>query len=191
MSAPPVTESTTRDRAPVLIAPEELAKTRVRTSFEISPVGHVMGDVAGLLGEHVLSLMSMFYPRNLCRKGNVVVTELVQNVVENVSDPTSAIRCEVEVDAEVLTIRVENRVTGDQWARVEKRVKEIHDAPDLRALVAKTIRERRANSQKGGLGLMRLAHENKFRIDAAFTTDGSDGRGTLRVAATFRVREKT
>jgi hypothetical protein len=183
------TESTTRDRTPKDLAASELAKTSVRASFEITPVDHVVGDVAGVLGDHMLVLLGMFYPRTLCRKANVVVTELVQNVLENVSDPQGKLSCDIEVDASTLRVRVANRVQTEQWKRVELRVNEIRGTKDLRALVATTLRERRKAQQRGGLGLMRLAHENKFAIDAAFAPETRDGWGTLTVEATFRVTE--
>lgn len=185
----PDTESTTRDRTPRDLSPAQLARTGVRASFEIDPIDHVVGDVAGVLGEHMLALLGMFYPRQLCRKANVVITELVQNVMENVSDPQSVLRCSVAVDAKVLKVSVANRVTEAQWLRVEKRVKEIREAPDLRALVTKTLRERRQQQQRGGLGLMRLAHENKFEIGAAFAREPEGEWGTLTVEATYRVTE--
>lgn len=183
------TESTTRDRTPKNLAASELAKTAVRASFEITPIDHIVGDVAGILGEHMLVLMGMFYPRTVCRKANVVITELVQNVLENVSDPQGKLACDVEVDASMLRVRVANRVQAEQWQRVEQRVNEIRNTKDLRALVATTLRERRKAQQRGGLGLMRLAHENKFAIDASFAPEPTGGWGTLTVEATFRVTE--
>lgn len=163
--------------------PETLARTQVRASFTIAPVGNVMGDVAGLLGEHVLALMGMFYPRSLCRKANVVITELVTNVLENVFDPESAMHVDVDVNGDALTIEVKNRVSPEQWEKVRARIQQIDETPNLRALVAQTLRERREKRLKGGLGLMRLSQENKFKLSA-----GYEG-GTMSVKATYLVRE--
>jgi hypothetical protein len=44
----------------------------------------------------------------------------------------------------------------------------INSTGDLRKLLAETIRERRKDRLRGGLGLIRLAAENKFTLSARY-----------------------
>ncbi len=162
--------------AEILAESEQLARTRLSSSLRLAPVGNVLGDVAGVLGEHVLTLMGMFYSRPLSRRANVVVTELVTNVLENIVDPESELRFDIEVDAERLVIEVENLVTDEQFENVRARIDYINAAPDVRALLKQTIKERRPKRLKGGLGFMRLVSENKFEL----TVERRDGYMTIR-----------
>jgi hypothetical protein len=162
---------------------DRLARTRLSSTLRLAPVGNVLGDVAGVLGEHVLTLMGMFYPRPLCKRANVVVTELVTNVLENIVDPESEMRFLIEVDAEKLVIEVQNRVSDEQFENVRARIDRINSSSDVRALLKQTIRERRPQRLKGGLGFMRLATENKFELSA----ERQDGYMTIR--AVHRVVE--
>ncbi|HQY60861.1 MAG: ATP-binding protein [Myxococcales bacterium] len=156
-----------------------LATTTTRLRLTVGPLDHVTGDLAGLVGEHALQLLGMFYPRNVARKANVVVTELVTNVFENIYDPKSSFDLELDAGPTGLVIGVRNQVTPEQYAKVKARVDLIRDTPDLRAMVANTIRERRKERLKGGLGLMRLAQENKFDIGIAYQD------GAMTVTATY------
>ena len=156
-----------------------LGKTTTRLRLTLGPLDHVTGDLSGLVGEHALQLLGMFYPRNTARKANVVVTELVTNVFENIYDPKSSFDLELDAGPTGLVIAVRNQVTPEQYAKVKERVDLIRDTPDLRALVASTIRERRKERLKGGLGLMRLAQENKFDIAIAYQD------GAMTVTATY------
>jgi|GEM_PF-1270585 len=155
---------------------QTLAKTFTSFRLSVGPLDHVTGDLAGLIGEHVLQLLGMFYPKNIAKKANVVVTELVTNVFENIYDPKSTFDLELQAAPTGLVIVVRNDVSTEQYAKVKARVDLIRETPDLRALVASTIRERRAQRLKGGLGLMRLAQENKFAIESAYL----DGRMTVK-----------
>ncbi len=156
-----------------------LATTVTRLRLTVGPLDHVTGDLAGLVGEQSLQLLGMFYPRNVAKKANVVITELVTNVFENMVDPKSSFDLALDAGPTGLVIAVRNQVTPEQYAKVKARVDLIRDTPDLRALVANTIRERRKERLKGGLGLMRLAQENKFAIATAYDD------GAMTVTATY------
>ena len=64
-----------------------------------------------------------------------------------------------------------NVATPEQYEHVKAHVDMINNAPDLRKLMKQTIRRRRRMARRGGLGLIRLVAENKFKI-AAFYEDG-------------------
>lgn len=156
-----------------------LMQTRTRYRMSLGPLEHVSGDLGGLLGEQVMQILGMFYPRNFAKKANVVVTELVTNVFENVFDPKSTFDLEIDAGPGGLVIAVKNRVSPEQYEKVKSRIDTIRTTPDLRALLASTIRERRAQRLKGGLGLMRLAQENKFDLAIAYED------GAMTVTATY------
>src|SRR6185503_11087262 len=104
---------------------QKLAQTRIDARLSIAPAGNVVGDVAGLLGESLLELLSMFYPMRVCKKANVVVTELVTNVLENVSDHESGFVLGLRIDEERLVVDVTNRATVAQFEVVRARLQAI------------------------------------------------------------------
>jgi hypothetical protein len=159
-----------------MIDAQRLSQTRIDARLSIAPVGNVVGDVAGLLGDSLLELLSMFYPMRVCKKANIVVTELVTNVLENVSDHESGLVLGLHIDAERLVVDVTNRATAAQFEVVRARLQAIADAPNPRDLLRDTIRRRRADRLKGGLGLIRLAVENRFGLDTTY----DQGRLMLR-----------
>lgn len=156
-----------------------LAQTSTKLRLSVGPLDHVTGDLAGLVGEQALQILGMFYPRNTAKKANVVITELLTNVFENIQDPKSSFDLELDAGPHGLVISVRNQVTPEQYEKVKSRVDLIRGTPDLRALVASTIRERRTHRLKGGLGLMRLAQENKFDLAIAYQD------GAMTVTATY------
>jgi hypothetical protein len=161
--------------------PEPAGPTVIETTVSIKPLRNIMGDVAGLLGESIMSLMLMFYQPPVCKKANIVISELVTNVLENVCDPDSGFVLRLAMGTERLVISVQNQVPPEVASRVMARVNKIHSTGDPRRLLVETIRERRLSRLKGGLGLLRLVAENKFHI----TTDYQDG--ILTVQADYRL----
>jgi anti-sigma regulatory factor (Ser/Thr protein kinase) len=126
----------------------------------------------------------MFYPMRVCKKANVVVTELVTNVLEHVSeqDQEGSILLELCIDQDRLVVGVTNRATAAQYETVRARLQEITQAADPKHLLRDTIRSRRADRLKGGLGLMRLAVENRFGLAATYD------QGNLMVKAEFALK---
>src|SRR5690606_12657351 len=100
-------------------AQAKLARTRLRTTLELAPMGNVTGDLAGILGEHLLDLMGMFHERALCRRANIAVTEFVTNALAYTSDPEAELRVQVTLAAEALVVEVSNKVDDAQYADVE------------------------------------------------------------------------
>jgi hypothetical protein len=171
------------NRGPSEASGERVA-TAPRTSaeFTFAPLGAVAGNLAAVLAESMGTLLALFYPPVLCRKANIVVTELVQNVMENVAFPESDVKVGIVLDGDRLRVKVTNRVTREQEAAVSKRLAELGSVADAKKLFADTIRARRQQRLKGGIGLMRLVAENRFRLSSEY--DGSH----LTVSAEFDLR---
>jgi anti-sigma regulatory factor (Ser/Thr protein kinase) len=157
-------------------------QTAVGASIYISPLDHVAGDVAGLLGNFLFDLLGMFYPRQICSKANVVVIELVTNVMEHCTIRDGAMRVDLKIDGDDLLITVANPVTPAEFETVKERFAAIASAEDPKKLLADTVHRRRGDRQKGGLGLMRLTAESKFRLTCEYE------QGFLVVKALFPMR---
>jgi len=166
---------------PVPSAP--VAPANVRVSVRVGPLSSVLGDVAGLLAEAAQSLLAMFYPLPTARRSNVVITELVTNVLENVVDPASDFTMDLAINGDVLEIAVCNTVAPEQYEKIRARVEQLQNHAEAKKLLVKTIRERRPQRMKGGLGLIRLVAKNRF----ALTSEYADGRATVRAQQALKV----
>lgn len=170
------------------LEPEEQSATlalepaNVDFTLRLGPLRAVMGDVAGLLGDTLLNLLGMFYPPTIGKKANVVVTELVTNVFENISFGESSFELRLVVNPETLKITVSNQVTDEQFERVSARIALLQHTADAKKLLTQTIRERRPQRLKGGLGMIRLVAENRF----ALTVARNDG--TMTVCAEYSLK---
>jgi hypothetical protein len=151
-----------------LITEEDLATTKIRLRYDFSPTKNIIDDLSGLIGRFCEELIGSFYARNISRKANIVITELLNNAVENSSDENGNIAIELEIDETALAIRVKNMAKPEQYEKVKSHVDKINSATDTRKLLADTIRARRNNHLKGGLGLIRLVAENKFRVSVVY-----------------------
>lgn len=139
-------------------------RTRLAVALRVAPVGDIRGNLATLLADSLPALLAMFYPPAISKKANVAVTELLQNVLENIVDPDSELQLDLRVDPDALVIEVRNKATAAQCAAVRGRIDALREAADPRRLLAETLRARRAGGLKGGLGLLRLVSENRFRL---------------------------
>jgi hypothetical protein len=150
---------------------------RANVSFvvDVGPLSSVVGDLPTVVAEFSLALVGLFYPSTLAKKANVVVTELVQNIVENVLDPASHGRVSLAIDGKDLVIAVTNAATDEAAAKVRAKIDSLGTPAEAKKLLAQTIRERRPQRLKGGLGLIRLVAENRFTLSCAH----SDGRLTV------------
>jgi hypothetical protein len=155
------------------------SQTSVGASIYITPIDHITGDVAGLLANFLDALLVRFYPRRICQKVNVVVSELVTNVIQHGSERDSEVRLDLNIDPERLLIKVSNRVTPEEYQAVKAVFDEIFAAEDPRELFARTVRARRNDNRRGGLGLIRLTAENKFHLSTQYD------EGVLVVQASF------
>jgi len=157
-------------------------QTAVGASISIAPLDHVAGDVAGLLGNFLFDLLGMFYPRQICSKANVVVIELVTNVMEHCTIRDGAMRVDLKIDGDELRITVANPATPEQYEDIKTRFAAITSAEDPKKLLAETVYKRKNAKERGGLGLMRLTAESKFRLSVEYE------HGVLIVTAQFLMR---
>ena len=167
-----------------MITQEELAATNISMRYDLSPKRNIIGDLSGLLGNFSDELIGAFYPKNVSKKANIVITELVNNAVVNSTDGDSKVILEIMVNKDLLRIKVMNTAKRSQYRKVRDHIKMINSTGDLRTLLAETIRERRKDRLRGGLGLIRLAAENKFTLSAGYrapylTVDSQIGLGGL------------
>jgi hypothetical protein len=151
-----------------MITQEELATTNISMRYDLSPMKNIIGDLSGLLGNFSDELIGAFYPKTVSKKANIVITELVNNAVVNSTDGDSKITLQIMINKQFLRIRVTNAAKRAQYKKVRDRIKMINSTGDLRKLLADTIRERRKDRLRGGLGLIRLAAENKFMLSAHY-----------------------
>jgi len=151
-----------------VVTQEELATTKISMRYDLSPIRNIIGDLSGLLGNFSDELISAFYPKIVSKKANIVITELVNNAVVNSPDSDGKITLEITINREVLRIRVANAAKRSQYKKVKDHIRMINSAGDLRKLLADTIHERRKDRLRGGLGLIRLAAENKFTLSARY-----------------------
>ncbi len=151
-----------------MITEEDLATTKISLRYDFSPTKNIIGDLSGLIGRFCEELIGSFYARNISRKANVVMTELLNNAVENSADENGKIIIELEIDESALVIRVKNMGEPEQYEKVKSHVDKINSSTDKRKLLAETIRARRNNHLEGGLGLIRLVAENKFRVSVEY-----------------------
>lgn len=151
-----------------MITQEELATTNITLRYDLSPVKNIIGDLSGLLGNFSDELIGAFYPKNVSKKANIVITELVNNAVVNSLEGDSKISLEIMINKDLLRIRVMSAAKRSQYRKVRDHINMINSTGDLRKLLAETIRERRKDRLRGGLGLIRLAAENKFTLSARY-----------------------
>jgi hypothetical protein len=151
-----------------MITEEDLAKTNIALRYDISPVKNIIADLSGLIGNFCDELIGSFYPKIISKKANIVITELLDNAVENVRDAESNITLEIKINKDELCIKVINVADREQYENVRAHLSLINSSKDPRQLLADTIRQRRKDRKKGGLGLIRLVVENKFSIDVDY-----------------------
>jgi hypothetical protein len=151
----------------LVVSENDLQTTHIAVRCSISPKRNVIGDIGGLIAGFCEQLFSAFYPRLVSKRANTVITELFNNAIENSADPASAIMLDVQINGSVLHIRMANTARPEQFEKVKKHI-DLINSTDVRRLMAETIRERHKLQLKGGIGLMRLALENKSRISVDY-----------------------
>lgn len=162
----------------------EPVKTGINATLTIRPVGDILGNITGLVADYAIALLSMFYPTAVARKANVAISELVTNVLENISDPGGVLSFALNVEGERLRVSVTNTVNDEQFQKVVQRISDLKTHANPRKLLAETIRARRVHQLKGGLGLIRLVAENKFELSAEKNGDELTVHAVYRLEAT-------
>ncbi len=151
-----------------MITEEDLAKTNISMRYDVSPTKNIIGDFSGLLGNFCDELIGAFYPGIISKKANIVITELLNNAIDNNIDGESEIILEVRINKDQLWIKVMNAAEAEQFEKVKAHVERINSSEDKRKLLADTIRRRRKDRLEGGLGLIRLVAENKFTLSVDY-----------------------
>ncbi|MBA7549588.1 hypothetical protein ES705_42078 [subsurface metagenome] len=151
-----------------MITEEDLQKTNISLSYSISPVQNIICDLSALIGDFCEELIGSFYTRVVSKKANVVITELLNNAIENILDKDSGIILNVKINEDRLLIEVMNVVNRKQYEKVKAQVQKINSANNIRELLKETIQQRRGKRLKGGLGLIRVVAENKFNISVDY-----------------------
>lgn len=151
-----------------MITEEDLQKTNISLSYSISPVQNIICDLSALIGDFCEELIGSFYTRVVSKKANVVITELLNNAIENILDKDSGIILNVKINEKRLLIEVMNVVNRTQYEKVKAQVQKINSANNIRELLKETIHQRRNKRLKGGLGLIRVVAENKFDISVDY-----------------------
>lgn len=144
------------------------AQTSVSAAITISPIHHISGDAGGLLGEFFLKFLGMFYPTRSCARANVAVTELITNVMEHAAARDGELRLVLTANPQELVIDVSSNATVAEFEVVQRRLEELAAAKDPMQQFAATVHARHRERQEGGLGLMRLVAESKFRLTAQY-----------------------
>ena len=151
-----------------MVTEEDLLKTNISMSYTLSPVKNLIGDMSGMLGNFCDEFLGAFYPRIVCQRANIVVTELVNNAIANKMDQDSKIILELSIDGSALCIKVTNVADQEQYDKVKAHIERINTTDNKIKLLAETIRQRRKERLGGGLGLIRLAAENKFNLSVDY-----------------------
>jgi hypothetical protein len=151
-----------------MITEEELQKTKISFSYSISPKKNIICDLSAIIGNFCEETIGSFYPRKVSKKANIVITELLNNALENSNDGKSKIVIKLNLDEDHLIVKVINIVDQVQFEKVKAHVEKINSVENIRNLLRETILERRKDRLKGGLGLIRLVAENKFKLSVDY-----------------------
>jgi len=151
-----------------MIDDADMATTELALSCRIAPLKNVVGDIGSIISGYSSELVSAFYPPLVSCKVDAALTELIQNVLKNFIDGDSGITIELHLVDQNLTVRVSSVATLEQFLTVRSTVDSLKSAASPRELLKTTIRERRKERQKGGVGLLRLVAENRFDLAVKF-----------------------
>jgi hypothetical protein len=148
-------------------------QANIAFSFCFSPVKNVRYNISELLGNFSSELIRNFYSKILANRVNVIISELVKNVIENIVDNSSFIEICLEINTEILIVKVKNKVNMDDYVKVKDHIKHINRIKNTGKLLARTINERRAKGLKGGLGFIRLKFEQKCVLSVRYNRSNS------------------
>jgi hypothetical protein len=159
-------------------------KSEITAEICVRPVCNILGDISGLIADWAMSVLAMFYSSPVGKKANVALSELITNVLENISSPGGLLQVRLHIDGERLMIAVTNDTPKSQADNVRQRIEELNATANPRKLFADTIRARRGQQLKGGIGLMRLVVENKFKLSTDYDGELLTVRAEYQLEAT-------
>jgi hypothetical protein len=146
---------------------------------EVAPADGVDYNLAGVLSAASSGVCAHLFARRAAARLDVILSELVGNAIEHAEGRGGALSLRVSADPQRLEVSVANRVSPRTCGRVRAQVRAINGCGDPRALLAATMRRRRAEGRVHGLGLIRLASETRARLSVSFDRR----RGIMRVRA--------
>ena len=147
--------------------------TIINFTYNILPVKNLKANTSGMLGDFNSEFIQNFYSPSICKRINVVLSELVNNVTENIIDKESRITINISLNKHHLIIKVSNKVDYEQYKFIKSHIGKINSSRDLRKLMVDTIKENRENGKKGGLGLIRLCYEEKSSLSIRYSSASS------------------
>jgi hypothetical protein len=127
----------------------------------------VVRKFAGVLCEQVLT------DGDLASRVALATHELLENAVKYSVDGKTTIRMDVDLKAArpCVTVRTRNRVTHEQAAVLVTKIDEIAAAPDALGHFQTLMRRTAKSTQRGGLGLGRIAAEADMQLSYALAGD--------------------
>jgi len=127
----------------------------------------VVRRFAGVLCEQAL------VDGDLASRVALATHELLENAVRYSVDGRTTIRVDVDLKAArpSVTVRTRNRATRDQAAVLATKIDEIVAAPDPLRLFQSLMRRTAKSTQRGGLGLGRIAAEADMHLSCALAGD--------------------
>ena len=154
---------------------------RIQLSWKVGPLGKVDYGFGSVLSSAGATVLRHLTSRPLAARLDVVVSELVNNVLENTADDSTGIAVDLKVDGGSMEVRVGNSVSPEVFEQVRRHVTAIRRHPNPRELLATTMKGRRSQGEHGGLGLIRLVSEARARISVAYDKKRCWMRVTARV----------
>jgi rRNA processing protein Krr1/Pno1 len=122
---------------------------------------NLLSDINSLLVQH-------FYSKPLAKKVYVILSELLNNVVDHIEDKSSSCKIKLDIDPEGVVIKVKNKVDKDQYDKVKSHIMKIKNINDQKAYFSEIVTQRREKGLTGGLGYARLFIENTNDISISY-----------------------
>ena len=145
----------------------------IHTCVSMSPLNKIQYGISGIFGDFHADLLKKYYPDYIGERVNVILSELINNVIENTNDQSSSLDFELKIHNRKLLIKVKNKVKYDTFLDVKNQLRKINESTDANAYMQQTIRRKRAKNQQGGLGLIRLTSETKASTNVRYHKDSS------------------
>lgn len=152
---------------------ENYPKADINVSYTFSSIMNITYSISSILGNFNSEIINGFYPKLISKRVNIIISELVNNVIDYMAINKSGIVLKMKVISDKVIIQVSNKVRYKQYLKVKKHIEEINKSKDIKYLFYETIKKRRSNGLKGGLGLIRLVSENKSSLNVNYNKNNS------------------
>jgi len=146
-------------------------RASIGASLSMSPIAQMTSETSETIATFLESLLGSYYSKRISGKVNVGITELLANVIQHASKRDEGVQVGLMIGAGQLAIRVQNRATPEEYESVKAILDKIAAAAEPAELLVETISAHRASRRPGGLGLMRLVVESKFKLQLQYAED--------------------